>query len=35
MAQDLCSSLAEKVADMAEKLAHPFTQSQIYMYDDP
>ena len=29
--QDLSSSLAETVADVAEKLAQPFTQSQISM----
>ena len=28
------SSLAKKVADMAEKLAQPFTQSQITMLLD-
>ena len=27
--------LAEKVDDMAEKLAQPFTQPRIYMHLDP
>ena len=30
--QDLSSSLAEKVADMAEKLAQPFTQTQTLSF---
>ena len=29
------SLLAEKLAEMAEKRAQPFTQSQIYMHLDP
>ena len=33
--QNLSSSLAEKVADMTEKVAQPFTQSQISMHLNP
>jgi len=33
--QDFASSLAEKVADMAEKLDQPFTQSDISMHLHP
>ena len=33
--QDFSSSLAEKMAHIDEKLAQPFTQSQISMLLDP
>ena len=33
--QDLSSSMAEKVVEMAEKLAQPFRQSQISMHRYP